>query len=292
MLIVLAAALAGCTDAAPEPEAEEPEPTSLTVAGIVQDINVAPIAGATVTIAELGLNQTTGPDGRFAFTDLESRFHVVTASAPEYAPATLTVNPADVKELLFVLERIPATPFHITAPFAGFAQCAAEYLIITPSCDTILEFLADNGVPLPNNGSVTDDTTQFDVRVNSGWKTLVVDIVFDLADHPGLEAMRTVVSGTNDPNALTSYEQYGRFQSPTSYTVRIEPGGTYADGVRDVPQNSTGFRLDVYAQGHGWHATEDVIGLLGVGVAIDLQFEVFATAFYIEPAPVGWSFVA
>lgn len=288
-------ALAGCSDP-PAAEPEAAEDTSFTLSGIVQDRNVVPVEGATVQIRDSNLTFTTGIDGRFAF-DLEEGFYILDATAPDYDRVTLTHTPGDPPELLFVLTRIVQDPFQDTQAYKGIIECAAEYLIITPSCDTILEYTADQGVPLPNGGSVTSDEATFDVHVDPDWQTLVVDVVFDLSGQPGLEALRTVFSGLTDPNALTSYEQFGRFQGATSYSFRIDPGASYPDGAAPVDGNLTAFRLNVYGQGHGWHAACDATGepqtcTLGVGGGIDVRFDVFVTAFYVEPAPEGWSFQA
>lgn len=298
LLLLVAVALAGCSADEPEAPAEIPaEATTVTLSGIVQDRNVVPLEGATVSIRDSNLTFITGIDGRFAFPDLESGFYILDATAPDHDTVTLTHRPGDVPELLFVLTRITIDPYQDTQHFQGIVECAAEYLIITPSCDTITEYVAEQGVPLPGGGSVVDDRAEFDLFVDAGWQTLVVDVVFDLSGHPGLEALRTVFSAAADANELTSYEQFGRFQDGTSYTFHIEPGASYPDGVAEVDGNRTAFRLNVYGQGHGWHTVCDAVGdpqtcTLGVGGAIDLSFDVYVTAFYVAPAPEGWSFQA
>ncbi|MGB1585495.1 MAG: carboxypeptidase regulatory-like domain-containing protein [Thermoplasmatota archaeon] len=295
LLLLSVAFLAGCTDEeTPEPAA--PEDETITLSGIVQDRNVVPVQGATVSIRDSNQTFVTGADGLFQF-ELDEGFYILDATAPDHDEVTLTYTPGEPPELLIVLTRIAQEPFQATQAFKGIIECAAEYLIITPSCDTVLEYTADQGVPLPNGGSVTSDEAAFDIFADPEWQTLVVDVVFDITGQPGLEALRTVFSGLTDPNALTSYEQFGRFQGATSYTFRIEPGASYPDGDAPVDGNITAFRLNVYGQGHGWHATCDATGqpdtcTLGVGAGIDVRFDVFVTAFYVEPAPEGWSFQA
>lgn len=294
LLLLVAVALAGCSEETPEPAPVE-EATTITLSGIVQDRNVLPVAGATVTVRDSNLTATTGPDGLFSFPDLDDGFFIVDATAPDHDEVTLTHRPGDTPELLFVLTRLTQDPFQATQSFRGIIECAAEYLIITPSCDTITEFTAEQGVPLPGGGDLVADESEFDIQVDSGWETIVVDVVFDLSSHPGLEAVRTTFSAASDPNQLTSYEQYGRFQGPTSYTIRIDPGATYPDGVEPVDGNLTAFRLNLYGQGHGWHQVCDPVSgtcTLGAGATLDLRFDVFVTAFYVEPAPEGWSFQA
>ncbi len=296
-VLLIALALSGCAKQDDQPQlVEEPE-ERLTLSGIVQDRDVVPIAGATVTIRDTELNFTTGLDGRFNFPDLEDGFYILDAKAPDYSDATVTHSPGAPSEKLFVLDRTTIDPFFDTVPFSGIIECAAEYLIITPSCDTIIEYVNDEVTGLPNGGSITSDDAEFDVTINPDWQTIVVDVVFDISDQPGLEALRTVFSGINDANELTSYDQFGRFQGPTSYTFRIEPGATYPDGIGPVNGNLTAFRLNVYGQGHGWHTVCETLDdpstcTLGVGAGIDVSFDLFVTTFYVEPAPMGWSFRA
>ena len=154
LLLLVAVALAGCSADEPEAPAEIPaEATTVTLSGIVQDRNVVPLEGAAVSIRDSNLTFITGIDGRFAFPDLESGFYILDATAPDHDTVTLTHRPGDVPELLFVLTRITIDPYQDTQHFQGIVECAAEYLIITPSCDTITEYVAEQGVPLPGGAS-------------------------------------------------------------------------------------------------------------------------------------------
>ena len=291
--------LAGCAGApAAGPQSgETPDDTSpqtIDVTGSVHDLAVIPLAGANVSIMELDLQTTTGADGRFAFPDLAPRFYTVTADAVDHRAQTLTFSYLAPAELRFTLARFAQTPRNVTEDFHGIIQCAAEYLIITPSCDSITEAASqaaqEEDVPMPHDGNLTDDETEFFVVVEDNWRTIVVDIDY-AGDQPGLEGLRAVVAGTYDPNELGSYETYGRFQGDAAFTFRIEPGGEYPDGVKAVPDNATGFRLDVYGQGHGWHATCAALCALGVGAGIDVEYDVYVTVFYVEAAPEGWTFL-
>lgn len=284
--LLLAATLAGCAGGdespaavpSPTPAADEVEDT-IRIFGIVQDAAVQPLAGATVRVPVLGLNTTTGADGRFSFDDIAPGRYVVEADAADHRGATLTT---DGQELLFVLPRFAEQPFQSQQVFQGIWQCAAEYLIITPNCD--------EAVRLIGGPTVTEGESEFDLLTEPNWKTMVVDVVYD-GGHPGIAGLRTAVSATLDSNELGSYEKYGDFSGPESFTFHIEPGATYSEGV-PIPSNATGLRLNVYPLSHGYHATcDDISGpcFLGVGAAVDVQFELIVTLWYVEPAPEGWT---
>jgi hypothetical protein len=87
--------------------------------------------------------------------------------------------------------------------------------------------------------------------------------------------------------------QYGRWHAPTSFVARLEPGGNYTDGTEPVPAEATGFQVDIYPHSHGYHPTcIPVFGCpLGVGAAVNVDFDVYATLFYVDPAPADYSFL-
>ena len=92
--LLLAATLAGCAGGdespaavpSPTPAADEVEDT-IRIFGIVQDAAVQPLAGATVRVPVLGLNTTTGADGRFSFDDIAPGRYVVEADAADHRQA-------------------------------------------------------------------------------------------------------------------------------------------------------------------------------------------------------------
>ncbi len=294
--LVILLAFSGC--AAPATDDSAPtgtgEPKTMAVAGIVQDATFAPIMGANVSLRFQELNETTDSSGRFAFPGLAIAPYVVDVSAAGFLPATLTAEPkAGAAGLDFILQRIPdPEPRNFTQHFHGFIDCAMETLIIGPSCDTLIED------PRVGGPSLFNDTTSYLFQVESGWQTIVLDLDFDAVGQPGFEGMRITLRGTLDRDALTGYEQYGRFSGKTPFSAHITPNTAYPDGTHPVPVNMTAFQADMYAQGRGWHTIcqppfpEDPrTCLLGVGAGINVEFDLYVTTFYVKPADPGWSFL-
>ena len=158
----------------------------------------------------------------------------------------------------------------------------SDALIISPSCDS--------GVVAAGGPAVFRENQSFLFGADLGWKTLVLDVVFDGETHPGLEGLRIAVRGSLDPDGGGAYLQYGRWSSPTSFTVHLVPGGNYTDGTEPVPQNATGFQVDVYPHGHGYHEVcSETDCFLGAGAAANVEFDVYATLFYVDPAPADFT---
>ena len=277
----------GAPPATPGPTVETEQPpapageATMTVSGVVQDEDARPVEGATVTL--LGQNRTRATDaaGAFVFENVPVGFHVLRADATDFLPAELTARPdGGSVSVVFVLQRFAEEPYHQTVQFQGVMQCAAEYLIISPSCDALLEFA---GGP-----SVTEDETVFEAAVEPNWRTLVLDLEFDDGAHPGLDGLRVTVRGATDRADTGTYEQYARLYGADTY--RIQPGGEYEDGTGPVPQNATTFQFEVYPHSHAYHPGG--AGLLGVGLGVDVTFDLYATTFYVEDAPDGWSILA
>lgn len=285
----LALALAGCTGThAPAPTAscDGATPTAacatgMTILGLVQDESFAPIAGANVALRLTNHTATTDAGGLFTFTGLVLSPYVVDVLAAGYANATLTAEPRQNVSLTFILSSpTQAIPDPVVLHFAGKFDCALEALIISPSCDSATD---EAGL------SIFEDISTFDFGLNPGWATVVVDVDFE--EHQGIDGLRVTVQGKSDADKVAAYEQYGRFHGSDPFTFRIEPNQAYADGTSPVPANATSLQLEVYPQGHGWHAG-GVSPFLGVGAAPSVQFDVYVTIFYVQPAPADYTLLA
>ncbi|MHB1260123.1 MAG: carboxypeptidase-like regulatory domain-containing protein [Thermoplasmatota archaeon] len=281
--------LAGCTNTNETPTGTPattdagagPAVESMELRGQVLAPSLAPISNATVIIVATDLAVVTGADGFFDFGSLEPRIYTLVATAAGYLETSLTVTPEQGSQPVRLVMQAgnPVVPYRQTYAFAGIMQCAFEALIISPSCDSALT--AVPGQPVP---PLFDTNQSFLFQAEPGWKTLVVDVVFDAESHPGLAGLRITVRGSLDPDGGGEYAQYGRWYDAQSFTASLEPGGRYDDGTEPVPDNATGFQVDTYPHSHFWHAGE-ASPFLGVGFAQDLRFDVYATLFYVEPAP-------
>lgn len=288
--------LAGCTGGPTDP-ATVPRPTGMQIVGIVQDESFTPIAGAQVAVRLTNRTAVTDVGGLFTFVGLPLSPYLVDVQAPGYANATLTAEPRDNVSLTFILtppqlESPPPVLLHFTGKFV----CALEALIISPSCDTLIDAVRENPQAPPGVPDLFEDLSTFDFPLSSRWTTVVVDV--DFAEHPGLDGLRVTVQGKNDNDKLANYEKYGSFHGSDPFSVRLEPDQEYPEGTRPVPANATALQVEVYPHGHGWHAlctdpVPDVLGPgrcpLGVGFARDVQFDLYVTIFFVEPAPADYS---
>ncbi|HEX2066136.1 MAG TPA: carboxypeptidase-like regulatory domain-containing protein, partial [Candidatus Thermoplasmatota archaeon] len=231
--------------------------------------------------------RTTATDagGRFAFPGVGPGRHALQVHAPGFLLANTSGMAGE--EVRVVLQPAPSNAsYQLAYRFRGNLQCAFEALIISPSCDSALVVVPEDQKPFLTNQS-------FAFGADLGWRTIVVDTRFDDGSHPLLDGLRIAVRGARAPGGGGEYEQFGRWHNATSFTVRLEPGGTYPDGTGPLPGNFTGFRVDVYPHGKAYHAACAADRcFLGAGAGIDVTFDLFVTVFQGEPAPPGFTMLA
>ncbi len=287
--LIALAMLAGCADAPPEATPTDTPADGLILAGIVQDSRFQPIVGAEVTLNEMNLTDLTGPSGRFSFPEIPAGVYSVTAVAEGFVNLTIPISPTFDGELLFQLDDA-ADPVEIfTDSYTGRLQCAAEYIIISGSCDRVITEFGGPGL--------FSETAQFLHGVTEGWATIVVDVSFDPANLQGFEALRVSTKAGDSADELGSYERFARHSSGESFTFRIEPNQTYEGGDAPVPMDIDALLFDVFAQGNGYgtvcvpEQSPQRPGdcFTGIGVGIDLEFDLLVTSFYGAPAPEGYS---
>ncbi len=189
-------------------------------------------------------------------------------------------------------------PYNDAFDFDGTIQCAAEYLIITPSCDTLLGYPHERDDSAPDV-SVFDDNSIFDITTPSGWQTIVLDITYDGSEHPGIAGLRTSAYATDAEAEVFSYQRITQKWAPTSYTLRIDAGSDYGDAVPAPDSDGgDGIRFEFYPQGHADDTVcvpadsglpEEGRCFLGIGIAQDVSFTATATIFVHEAAPPGWT---
>ena len=286
--------LSGCSGPGdePAPAAATPAPTGLmTIVGLVQNATFSPVAGAQVSLRLTEFAATTDAGGLFTFTGLPLSPYLVDVVAEGFENATLNAEPQANVSLSFILSvPAPAIPAPVTVHFTGYYQCAFEAIIIPGSCDILLDGTGQD---------VFENQSTFFTGLGPRWATAVVDVDFD--PQPGLDGLRVTLRAKSDTAQIGVYEEYGKFHGPESFSFRVEPEQLLPEGDRPVPANLTALQLDVYPHGHGWHAlcTEPVPPAvppgscpLGVGAAQNVQFDLYVTVFYVEPAPSGFSLLA
>lgn len=295
--LLTALALAGCSGKGAPARGDELTPEAMSIVGLVQNETFAPVAGALVSLRLTEHVATTDAGGAFSFRDLPLSPYLVDVVAAGFANATLNAEPVHNVSLSFVLLR-PATlvPEPVKLHYQGSFDCAFEAAIITPSCDTVLDVVREESPPapdpVPQQPDVFQDISTFEAVLGARWSTVVVDIDFDA--HPGLDGMRLTLQGKNDSDQLGSYEKYGQFYGAQPFSARLEPGRSYEGGDREVPLNATMMQFELYPHSHFWHPTcAPAFGCpLGVGAGLNVQFDVYVTIFFVDPAPEGYSLLA
>lgn len=269
--------------AAPSTSGAAPPATgadTISIRGVVVDEQIAPIAGATLTLEESDVSVTSDAGGSFAFPPQGSKLYTVIATATGYSSQTLIARPGETQlEFVLPIDRTTIAPFNTTVSFNGHFDCAAEYLFISGSCTTYFDF-AGLEDPLFSNSSTFLFTTE------PGWRTVVMDLAFE--GQPTFDGIRITFRGKDDSDALGTYGQYGRFHGSTSYTTRVEPEQTYPDGTAGpVPANITTFQADLYPQGFLYHPGGAPV--TGFGIGTNIEFQLIVTVFYVAPAPEGFT---
>lgn len=292
MALALATALlAGCVDPAPPADAAAagtgPAASSMAIVGLVQDEAFNGVGGAQVSLRLVDRTTVTDAAGGFRFDALPVSAYLVDVNATGFEPATLTAEPqaSGNSSLNFVLlQQTSLRPRVTVEHFRGTYECAFEALIITGSCDVLLEMAGQ---------SAFEDLSTFQMGLGRQWQSIAIDVDFDLTTNPGLQGLRLVVRGLNDADQLNAYNQYGRFSDARPFTTILDVNGTYPDGDAPLPGNLTALELVVYPQGHAYHQvcepTEQFGCFLGAGVGTDVQFDLYVTVFYNQKAPDGYT---
>lgn len=309
---LVAIAFAGCIGNDPGTDGDDvtilPD---VLLEGMVQTSNFNPIEGATVTV--------TGPsvvysDGSMtedlatytAVTDAGGNFtlsgppgtHALTVEAANFAAHQGTAILPGSNLTIQLTPLSSDVPYNEAFDFDGTMECAAETLIITPSCDTILTFREET-----TEYVVFDTQSEFDLTTPRGWQTVVLDVRFDGSAHPGIAGLRASSYTASGDAEVLEYERINQEWASGDFSLRVDAGMDYGDNI-PAPDSDGGddlvFRF--FPQSHG----DDTICVpeeapetdprlapgtcfLGAGFAQDVTFTATATLFVHEPAPQGWT---
>lgn len=271
VLVLLCLALAGCSEGTKAPPGDdgppvrevEPGPDTGAISGIVVDETITPVVGAAVALTQTGATAEVDGNGLFVFEDLEPGLYSLEASAPGHATiqSTVDVRAGEVAKPKMVLP-VDASPqpYHRTHQHHGFTEA---YL---------------------------------------GFASFAVDTV-----QPGLQGCDCSMVVTPDPDAATFvFEAFGE--------VWMDDPGTPYDSVYYEISNNDGYDAsDPLLEGfiiHSAHARFPVHDAVsrdtwpeaamswtvrltgGMWVHPQLEYDMFLTVFYREPAPDGWSIAA
>lgn len=243
-----------------------PDPATLpgAIEGVVTTPSLAPIVGARVTLLRENVSTRTDASGAFRFGDLAPGQYLVAAEAEGHKPRTVTTRAANgtVTELDLTLEPDPRPePRHETDEMNGLLACGL--VTTTPARG---EESVDCAAADPNHR----DSFEFVVAPLA--RGVVVELVWSVDDNPGATrlnlAVETVGYGANDlALGNVTGEGYARIEVPVEVMDKYYPeGGALRALVKLVAD-----------------------GAPPAALAAQTQFTVFATTFYVDPAPPGFA---
>ena len=267
----LAVLLAGCgspRDAA-GPAAERDDQDSV-LHGLVVDEAIRPILGATVTLVGLNLSATTEVSGEFAFPDTLPREQplvmIVTADGFQSTSRQASLPPVGGMELTITMRPAPSDEgYSQVLHFTGFLSCQGS--VATGEDDPHDVQCHGNAVPM-------QDSWEF--AVDPGLLTAIVEVTWTSAQ-PLAEGL-----GAN----LTKVDLPG---PPLSETVGRTPLRLVIPQLRSAQLFANGgdIRLVVYAQ----PITDEDEQAVAASVAVNQQFDAYASLFYGVPPDPSYSFV-
>ncbi|HUR62270.1 MAG TPA: carboxypeptidase-like regulatory domain-containing protein [Candidatus Thermoplasmatota archaeon] len=305
--------LAGCATQASDSTSNgsftEPPEVKVTdstggIRGVVVDEAIRPIKAATVLITGNGFNKTftTDASGGFSVSDLQPGVYFVKASKPLYdtqqqsievkAGVAPGVTKIQLNQVVF------GKPYMQTLRYKGFISCSGNYVVLLSeecgegvgsprtNCDVIGvgPCVANPVMPGQRIGHNGDNHVQFDFFLAGPAASLIVEEYWEPSSEAG-KGLYTPVSLEWACVPTCGGKTFLQLQgvSPLLGRVDFQPGGvTKTLGSKSVPINVTATdKISTFT----W-ADPDSTGLL-----LNQEFQVFASAFYILPAPADWSFV-
>ncbi len=276
--------LAGCGAPAALDPSTDPlaEGNRMVIGGFVESETLVGLPGATVLLGGTNLTQTTDWQGNFRFPPLEPRAYPVEVRLAGYRTQTLVAQPGTNEGSLdFVMVRdVPRDPYQRAEHARGILECAAQAVAVSGSCDD------------PAGTPVLQNLTTFPFAQAANWRTLVLDLAFDPQSNPGLDGLVMIVRGRDGSTGIAS--TVGRFSGSTSFTTRLEPGALYPGGDAPITANTTALQVTVEPRGYladASCAAGQAVGQCpgGVGVGLNVQFDLYVTSFYVTPAPDGFT---
>lgn len=269
MVLVLGPVLAGCSepdaaaDAAGIELAEVDNSVSRgSISGVVVDEAIRPLAGVNLTLLGPQTPATSDDDGLFVFTDLEPGLYTVSAAPHKSADGrlflgiqtTAEVRAGETAKVKLVLPPDPTPqPYHVTYKFDWYDEAGVALV------DFAVDLFGRGIVPVPFCDQCyfefTSDANVTQFVVEATWTDSVAP------PHKESEYYWTVY-------ALT----VGDYASDYFYN----PGRAVVEG--SAFPGETEWAVNLAAE-EEW-------------ITLQQKAQLFVTAFYVAPAPDGWSFVA
>ncbi len=271
-LLVAVMLLAGCT--APDDDVAPDETDGASIRGLVVNPALLPMEGARVQILGTSLENTTNADGTFHFDDvpLRSEPPILLVRLDGYRDLTHALpeplQPGDDHEIRVELQYAAIDePYREHMPFNGFIACSA--LVAAGHSHGGADHEDDQTDCSANAPS--DDVWEF--QVDAGVENVVIEVAWD-ADTQAAEYLSMTIHGVgvDDGNDIKFYFTEGT--SPLRGVVSQLQADTYY-------REGGAVRVSIAVAG----PDSDYV----VSAAVNQQFQVIASAFYVEPGPSDYS---
>ncbi len=271
LLLSLAMLAAGCAEQAPsDDEAEDPGPAvdveRPPLHGWILDPSIRPLAGVNVEVLEANVTTVTDAGGFYGFDGLptgETMILVATLDGYRSQSRQVTLHPDVPVRLNFTMEKLPEkVPYSEVEVFNGLLSC--QFTLVVSESDQTTDC------------SAGDPGDIWEFSVSPGLAGLVVEVAWDPATDASVSLEATLETlGLGDSNQLLA-QAVGtsvlRLQLAEDLAAKLYPaGGQMRLTVRVLPN------------------TDETETGVGVGLALNQEFEAFASAFYVEPPPPTYS---
>lgn len=297
---VVALLLAGCSGGGGNVAATEDfsdlglEATDDTgvIRGVVVDQAIVPIADASIVIKTLEREATSSADGLFGFEDLDPGTYFIDVSRVGYSTVQQSVevvagvsDPAIVKVQL--IADPSSAPFVEQFTYTGYISCSfktANFVWDASSCDPSGQagyadrddanpFFDASGIPTYFQSEITWQSTQ-----PTGDELVTIQLACEEAGCGETD------QDEGDDNRMCNVRGLAPLVCRVNATAGGGGGGVGLDEA--MGSNRTGFTIGVYA-----NCDPCAPGtILGFGLVLEQQFDVYAHLFYGYLPPEDWLF--
>jgi hypothetical protein len=294
-LALLPALLAGCSAKAPPPSGALPAAEPGSLAGVVVDQALRPVAKATVDLMDGNRSTQTDAQGLFRLEGVAPGTHFLRASHPLYDSVQQAVEVPEsgaAPSVRILLNRVVfAQPYAQVQKFDGFLVCSVGFsLYASEECGEGVGVPCEVPQPLGCHrvGGQGNNHAQWDFFLDGPFaRTLVVEMTWE-PTNPTLKEFQLNVANdwTCDPFCVGNVLNVTGGPAPLYATVDFD-----GLSLRDRDGSAANLTADTRFSTFVWPnwGSGDPQQL---NVAFNQPFTVVATAFYHLPAPPGWSFLA
>ncbi len=278
--LVLVLLFAGCAQPVDD-VAVEVVPTMID--GVVVDDAVRAVVGARIQVVGQNLSTQTDEHGAFVL-DVGPGTHTLHVSKPGYLNATVEAPAGQSVSVLLPLNP-DLIPYVQESMFAGFIECGTNIVGVCAIPDFASSTVCSSGGPCVGNPMSDTIWAMLPVDPNPAW--IQAELVWDSTQPLGDELQLILSHASEDQfSSGTHNGDLTDVQGPSPLVASIPPAQAKAAGLGEsysvVPR--------VFA-GSASGATQCLgATCVGLGVALQQEFEVFQHSFYRMSPPDGWQF--